>query len=282
MKKLMIALSVVLGLMLVATVAILLFLPDFPAFFAAEDGPQMAVLSPNLPPAPPQIRETLPAEQEREQEEYIPQTISEFLAQNPFPEGFVANNTALPWYLKLVNRYNHMEEDFTLELSDIGGRYFDARAANSLLSLINQAQEVGYGVVAISTHRGISRQRQLFDSQVTRNIDTGMSAQDAFEAARRVVAYPGTSEHNLGLAVDFVARGNYTLSQTFGQDGEGIWLAENAHHFGFILRYPDHKQHITNIIYEPWHFRYVGIQHATIMFENGIVLEEYIFWLQNK
>jgi len=190
---------------------------------------------------------------------------------------FVVDNDLLPWNLTLVNRYNALDAEFSLYLAPIGGgHYFDARAAHSLLAMISSARSQGLSPIVASAHRSISRQTTLFNNQLNRRLDEGLSFYDAFDAARRVVAYPGTSEHNLGLAVDIVAYSYRYLTAAFGQTAEGQWLAQNSHRYGFILRYPYHKQHITNIIYEPWHFRYVGVIHATTMFERDLVLEEYV------
>lgn len=187
------------------------------------------------------------------------------------------DNSLLPWNLTLVNRYNFLAIYFHPTLTPVGhGHYFDYRAADSLLAMLTSARAEGLSPIIASSFRSVYRQRYLFDRQVRRNIDAGMNADDAFEQARRVVAYPGSSEHNLGLAVDIVAYHYRNLTAFFGQTPEGLWLAQNAHRYGFILRYPYEKQHITNIIYEPWHFRYVGVEYATRMFERGLVLEEYV------
>ncbi len=96
---------------------------------------------------------------------------------------------------------------------------------------------------------------------------------------------PGTSDHQTGLAIDIVQRSLPdrfdSLIQEFGETEAGKWLAENAHHFGFVLRFPEDKQNITGIIYEPWHFRYVGRTHATAMYEMNLCLEEYVEYLNS-
>jgi D-alanyl-D-alanine carboxypeptidase len=199
---------------------------------------------------------------------------------NSAVEGFSINNNELPWNLQLANRYNFLDEGFEPEVEYIGdGHFFDVRASAMLLEMLEHARAEGLSPVVRSSYRSVARQQVLFEAQVQRQLDSGLSQEAAFEAARRVVAYPGSSEHNLGLAVDIVSLSHGGLTAAFGQTAEGIWLAQNAHRFGFILRYPDHKQHITHIIYEPWHFRYVGAEHATVMFENDWVLEEYIYQL---
>ena len=187
------------------------------------------------------------------------------------------DNSMLPWYLKLVNRYNFLDYYFMPYLTAIGGgHYFDSRAYRALLDMLASAREEGLSPIVISSFRSVSRQTTLFNNRIQRFVDQGYNWDDAFEAARRIVAYPGTSEHNLGLAVDIVAQSYQNLTANFGSTPEGIWLAENAHRYGLILRYPYHKQHITNIIYEPWHFRYVGIEAATEMFYRDLVLEEFV------
>jgi len=188
------------------------------------------------------------------------------------------DNTLLPWYLKLVNRYNSLDYYFMPYLNPVGGgHYFDARAYRALLDMLDSARADGLSPIVISSFRSVSRQTTLFNNRIQRFIDeNGYSEEDAFEAARRIVAYPGTSEHNLGLAVDIVSNSYHGLTERQATTPEGMWLAENSFRYGFVLRYPDDKQHITNIIFEPWHFRYVGVYAATEMFERGLVLEEFV------
>jgi len=204
----------------------------------------------------------------------------------PVPEPYepglvtltVVDNSRLPWYLKLVNRYNFLDYYFMPHLNPIGGgHYFDARAYQALLDMLDSARSDGLSPVVVSSFRSVARQTTLFNNRIQRFIDEdGYDFDDAFEAARRIVAYPGTSEHNLGLAVDIVSNSYHGLTAQQANTPEGIWLAENSYRYGFVLRYPNDKQHITNIIFEPWHFRYVGVYAATQMFERGLVLEEYV------
>ena len=187
------------------------------------------------------------------------------------------DNSRLPWYLKLVNRYNFLDYHFMPQLTPIGGgHYFDSRAYHQLLAMLDSARYDGLSPIVVSSFRSVSRQTYLFNRRVQRFIDYGYNEYDAFEYARRIVAYPGSSEHNLGLAVDIVAASYTQLTANQANTPEGIWLAENSYRYGFVLRYPDDKQHITNIIFEPWHFRYVGVYAAREMFARGLVLEEYV------
>ena len=195
------------------------------------------------------------------------------------------DNSLLPWYLKLVNRYNFLDYYFYPQLTYLGvggGHRFDTRAYRALLDMLESARNDGLDPVIASSFRSVSRQTYLFNRQVQRNIDAGYSEEDAFENARRVVAYPGSSEHNLGLAVDIVSNSYHGLTARQAETPEGIWLAENSWRYGFVLRYPYYQQHITNIIFEPWHFRYVGVYAAAEMFERGLVLEEFVSELLSR
>jgi len=249
------------------------FIRDNPENYSVgeQNPPQMVDTAPNhATPAPnPNIATPI---------ETTPQPTTPAPTIPPFRADFTLGIDDVPWYLVLVNRYNFLPEDFDIALDYVGqGFRFDARAAQPLRDMMQAARDAGYSPIFASTFRAMSLQRTLFDNQVNRNINNGMTPEDAFEAARRVVAYPGSSEHNLGLAIDVVSIHYQNLTPAQGQTPEGRWFAQNAHRFGFILRYPYHKQDITNIIYEPWHFRYVGIPSATAMFYNDLVLEEYLW-----
>jgi len=211
-----------------------------------------------------------PAETQPPAESYTPtETQSTLLT--------TVDNNLLPWYLKLVNRYNFLEYDFEPQLMNVGGdHHFDARAYRSLLDMLESARTEGLTPIIASSFRSVSHQTFLFNNRVQRFVDEGYDAYEAFEAARRIVAYPGSSEHNLGLAVDIVALSYQNLTANQANTPEGMWLAQNSYRYGFVLRYPYDKQHITNIIFEPWHFRYVGVEAATEMFNRGLVLEEFV------
>ena len=104
----------------------------------------------------------------------------------------------------------------------------------------------------------------------------GLSYDEAYAAAATVVAIPGTSEHNLGLAVDICALDYQILDDAQADTPEQQWLMEHCWEYGFILRYPAEKQDITGIIYEPWHYRYVGRDHAQAIRQSGQCLEEFL------
>ena len=107
----------------------------------------------------------------------------------------------------------------------------------------------------------------------------GLSREEATAQAGAVVAVPGTSEHQTGLAVDLVDKSYQHLDDAQASTEVQQWLMENSWKYGFILRYPEEKSDVTGIIYEPWHYRYVGGPAAREMRELGLCLEEYIEWL---
>ncbi|MCT2535537.1 M15 family metallopeptidase [Aquibacillus koreensis] len=140
-------------------------------------------------------------------------------------------------------------------------------AATALEQLFQAAEEEGLALVAASGYRSYERQKTIYEHNVNTN---GQAHADQFSAK------PGTSEHQTGLAMDVTtAEVAFALEQSFKQTNEGSWLAENAHQFGFIIRYPEGKSDITGYAYEPWHLRYVGTEIAQEIYERSITLEEY-------
>jgi zinc D-Ala-D-Ala carboxypeptidase len=140
-------------------------------------------------------------------------------------------------------------------------------AADALTKMFTEAKNAGIELYAVSGYRSYNRQQILFEAETNRV---------GIEKAMQVVAIPGASEHQSGLAMDITSRSiNFSLDESYADTIEGKWLAENAHLYGFILRYPKGKESITNYIYEPWHFRYVGVKPAKVIYEQKWTLEEY-------
>ncbi len=201
---------------------------------------------------------------------------------NDLNNGQVAQNNKkeiTDWNLKLVNYENVLAEDFEVDLTTVDrNRKFDSRAVDDLKKMINDMKKSGISNVWIqSAYRSVSRQEELFENKVNQYIKEGKTREEAEELTSILINRPGTSEHNLGLAIDF----NY-VDYTF-ENGEGFkWLKENAEKYGFILRYSREKEDITRVGYEPWHWRYVGREHATRINELHMCLEEYIDYLSNE
>lgn len=177
------------------------------------------------------------------------------------------------WRLVLVNHENALPSDFQIELAPIDKiREFDARAIGELKQMLGAMKEDGITNVWVqSAYRSVERQQDLFVRKISEYEAQGMSKEEAEELAIRKLNKPGTSEHNLGLAVDF----NY-VEYDFDQTKGFHWLEENAQNYGFILRYAKEKEAITQVDYEPWHWRYVGAEHALKMNELNLCLEEYV------
>lgn len=142
-------------------------------------------------------------------------------------------------------------------------------ARESFNRMVNDAKKEGYLLTTYSSFRSYDLQKKLYDQYVKKH---GINKADRFSAR------PGYSEHQTGLAFDIgeVGRKNLWLTEQFGESEAGKWLAENAHKYGFILRYPKGKEHITGYMYESWHFRYVGVKIATEIKQSGLTLEEYL------
>lgn len=198
------------------------------------------------------------------------------------------NIDANQWNLLLVNKDNRLGSDFKVDLETISKKYlvtdsankFDSRALPFLLDMIDDAESDGIGVYITSAYRNYDYQVGLFNRKVSEFMDQGYNRNGAEQEASQYVALPGSSEHSTGLAVDIVSKDWYSynddLTTQFENTKEFKWLMEHAKDYGFILRYPKDKEDITKITYEPWHYRYVGVEHAREMDRLGITLEEYL------
>ena len=138
------------------------------------------------------------------------------------------------------------------------------------------AKEDGMNISVTSSYRTYMKQVELFKKKIERLEKDGCSHKKAVEEAGKVVAVPGTSEHQLGLTVDFVTGSYRTLDEGIKNTEEYQWVEEHAWEYGYVIRYPSGKSGITGIISEPWHLRYVGIPAAKLMTEQGICLEEFL------
>ena len=190
------------------------------------------------------------------------------------------------WNLKLVNRQNLLENNTNIQTAKIEARFardvgmkYDARAVSYLNAMCAAAEKDGVSLLVISSFRLHSRQVTLFQNQLKKvqANNPQLSEQAAIDKAATVVAYPGSSEHELGLAVDF-----NSVEETFENTKQFAWLQAHAAEYGFIMRYPKSKQGITGVIYEPWHYRYVGKDHAAKINQLGYCLEEYVTYLKQQ
>ena len=212
--------------------------------------------------------------------EYPDETSSEIISSEETSSLPTQNEIDITsWELSLVNGSHPIEEDYEPELSQIKTKYasanarFDSRAVDALNNMCDAAYEDGVWLWISSAYRSNYTQTHNFNKETQKVLEENpdMSKEDAEKQAATVVARPGTSEHELGLAVDF-----NPINETFKDTKQSTWLSEHAHEYGFILRYAVEKQSVTGVIYEPWHYRYVGIENAMDIKESGLCLEEYL------
>lgn len=184
--------------------------------------------------------------------------------------------------LTLVNYKNKIPENWEVNLIPLNNQQsIDQRAYQALQEMLNDAKKMDLEILICSSYRTYDKQKELFVNKVKKYLKEGYSYNEAQEIASTWVAKPNTSEHQLGLAVDLVSKHNQRLDSSQEKTDEQQWLIENCWNYGFILRYPLDKSDITKISYEPWHYRYVGKEHAKKMREQGLCLEEYIDNLLN-
>ena len=153
------------------------------------------------------------------------------------------------------------------------GVYLDYRVAPYYQQMYDAALADGITLTPVSGYRSYERQQRNFENRIKENMDAGMDKTEATKSAATVIMVPGSSEHNAGLAMDICS-----LAQSFENYDEFEWLDQHAAEYGFILRYPkdEKSRNITGVIYEPWHYRFVGIETAKEIKERGITLEEYL------
>lgn len=173
--------------------------------------------------------------------------------------------TAKGKYVVLVNRWHPVPADLKLELVEFQGYRVDAACAEALGEMLSDCTAAGYDWHINSAYRSLEKQQSIWDRRYQNYICAGYSSEEAERLVGQSVAVPGTSEHHLGLAVDID-----------GEVGVLQWLSEHCWDYGFIVRYPEGKTDVTGIIYEPWHFRYVGNELAAQLHETGLCMEEYM------
>lgn len=179
--------------------------------------------------------------------------------------------------LLLVNPWNQIPDGYTPCLDTVEeGFLMDRRCAAALMRMLNDCRAAGNLAVLCSAYRTQEYQQELFDNKIMRLLGEGVAYDQAPVVAARSVAVPGTSEHQLGLAVDIIDELYVNLDYWQQFTSVQQWLMANCSDYGFILRYPNEKSEITGIIFEPWHYRYVGVSTAKAIEESGLTLEEYL------
>ncbi len=184
------------------------------------------------------------------------------------------------WRLLLINKQHPIPEDYTFTLGNIktmkGTMQCDERIIDDLLAMMQAAKDEGVNLAICSPYRDLKYQEVLFNRKIEAYMGKGMSYMEAYKLSSQAVTVPGASEHQLGLAIDIVCDTYQVLDEGFGETPAGRWLKEHCSEYGFILRYPEGKEYITSIEFEPWHFRYVGKDAAGVIMSQELCLEE--FW----
>ena len=216
-----------------------------------------------------------------------PEAAQNVLAESTASETSVLSETAPTpepafqqlgdWRLVLVNSEVPLPDDFQMTPT-----LFDTITVNSkmypeLTALINAAYNDEINLWIASGYRSVEEQENVLNRAVQRRMADGMTYEKAYEDARLTIQEPGYSEHHTGLAVDF-----NDVADDFRETKAYTWLQEHAEEYGFIERYPKDKESVTGIDYEPWHYRYVGKEHAQRMNELHMCLEEYVAFLEGN
>lgn len=182
-------------------------------------------------------------------------------------------------YLVLINKDRYLPADYEPEdlvvpnvefvfREDLPKRYMRKEAGLALEKLFQAGLKDGLELYASSGYRPYATQKWIFDD---------ITEKEGLDQAKKLVALPGQSEHQTGLAMDLTSREiKFKLLESFEETKEGKWIRDNAHKFGFIIRYPKDKEDLTGYAYEPWHIRYVGLEPADEIYKNNLSLEEYL------
>lgn len=181
------------------------------------------------------------------------------------------------WKLVLVNPSHPIDPDYAFERSTTqNGFEVDERCLPDVERLLNACSAAGCNPFICSAFRTHEMQESLFERQVQSMMAKGLSPGDAQAKAATIVAAPGTSEHQVGLALDIVDFDDQNLTDAQADTPTQRWLIEHSWEYGFIFRYAADKTEITGVVYEPWHYRYVGLEAAETITKRGICLEEYL------
>lgn len=177
------------------------------------------------------------------------------------------------WYLTLINSSYRIPDTYEPDLVSVCGseETLDRKIAVEYEKMYSAALAEGVYLTPCSGYRSYSLQERNYKNKVSFYENQGYPTEEARVKAATVIMPPGSSEHNLGYAMDIVC-----VEEWFENTQEFRWLTEHAADYGFIMRYPKDKQHITNVIYEPWHWRYVGVEAAKEIKEKNLTLEEYL------
>lgn len=215
--------------------------------------------------------------------EYDMTTATQEETVEPDEEVDIAMFDRKDWKIMLINKQHPIPEDYEFTLATIkGSMKCDERIIPELQQMMQEAKTDGVTLVIRSPYRDYERQIYLFNRKIKGYMKKKMSYLESYRTTAQAVTIPGASEHQAGLALDITSDSYSTLTQGFADTQAGQWLAEHSYEYGFILRYPEGKEDITGISFEPWHFRYVGKTAAKYMYDHDLTLEEFTVLLNNQ
>lgn len=200
----------------------------------------------------------------------------------PPVDGALPAGALTDWNLILLNpgENNKIDAELDFEKTKFDTQYVDSRAATAYQQMYDGAKKAGHTLYLRSGYRSIKTQQVNYNADVQRQIKAGYSNEEAIKQTNLYYTIPGHSEHHSGLAFDIITpeyhKNVYNLNEKFAATEAYTWLRANCANYGFVLRYPKDKKSITTINFEPWHYRYVGIEHAKYITANDLCLEEYI------
>lgn len=187
------------------------------------------------------------------------------------------------WKYCLVNDYHPLPESYHPELVEtVHGKQVHHGIADALEQMLAVARTEGMELLVCSAYRDYEKQAELVENSIEKLMTEGYSYAEAHWKTKQQLALVGVSEHHTGLAVDIVGDSYQCLDEGQADTPEAGWLAEHAHEYGFILRYPEDKEAVTGILYESWHYRYVGEEAAAFMKEHQLCLEEFLELAENQ
>ena len=190
-------------------------------------------------------------------------------------------------HILLANPWNFIPDDYDPDLVELSlaisveDCFVERSCYDALVRMMNACNNECPEVCVVSAYRTMEHQTKNYNRKVNYYLEQGYDQAEAERLAAKVIAIPGTSEHQLGLAVDIVDTRLWALEEEQADLPAQKWLMANCWKYGFILRYPKEKTDVTGIIYEPWHYRYVGLDIAKELHESGLTLEEYLSALTN-
>ena len=222
-----------------------------------------------IPPVPEVVQ---PQPEPQPQPESQPEPLPEPDLPEPLPES------TEDWQLVVANKWKPLTGDLDMERTELsGGHSVDTRCYPDLQEMMDDCRAQGLEPIICSSYRSYSTQERLYNNKVQRVMEaTGLPLEEAKVEAAKEVAIPGTSEHQLGLTVDIVDASYQILDDAQADTPAQKWLMEHSWEYGWILRYPLGFMESTGIIYEPWHYRYVGKTVAAEIFQQQTCLEDYL------